>query len=72
MATPELDPDSQVKGTAFTKKAYRDVYPAVDPSIPSMSQAGKVIIITGASRGLGQLVSIYLKNMLHNMTLIHD
>lgn len=55
MATPELDPDSQVKGTAFTKKAYRDVYPAVDPSIPSISQAGKVIIITGASRGLGQL-----------------
>lgn len=57
MATPELDPDAQVKALAFTKKNYRDVYPAVDPSGASISQAGKVIVITGGSRGLGRLVS---------------
>lgn len=57
MATPEVDPDCQVKMTAFTKKNYRDVYPAVDPSRPDISQAGKVAVITGASRGLGRLVS---------------
>ncbi|KAJ5397002.1 hypothetical protein N7509_005115 [Penicillium cosmopolitanum] len=55
MDTPEFDPDCQVKGTAFTKKNYRDVYPAVDPTRPELSQDGKVVIITGASRGLGQM-----------------
>ncbi|KAJ5111566.1 hypothetical protein N7532_002101, partial [Penicillium argentinense] len=54
-STPDFDPDCQVKVTAFTKKNYRDVYPAVDPSRPELSQTGKVIIITGASRGLGRL-----------------
>ncbi|KAJ5965776.1 hypothetical protein N7481_012490 [Penicillium waksmanii] len=55
MATTEFDPDCEVKGTAFTKKNYRDVYPAVDPTRPDLSQEGKVVIITGASRGIGQL-----------------
>lgn len=64
MAEPEFDPDCQVKGTAFTKKNYRDVYPAIDPSRPNLSQGGKVIIITGASRGLGRLVSVTHK-LLH-------
>ncbi|KAL4952092.1 hypothetical protein BDW69DRAFT_26956 [Aspergillus filifer] len=49
------DPDTYVKLGAFTSKIYRDVYPAVDPTRPELSQAGKVVVITGASRGLGQL-----------------
>ncbi|KAL4790553.1 hypothetical protein BDV19DRAFT_393927 [Aspergillus venezuelensis] len=49
------DPDVYVKLGAFTSKYYRDVYPAIDPTRPELSQAGKVVVITGASRGLGQL-----------------
>jgi hypothetical protein len=41
----------------FTKKIHTDVYPSIDPSSPALSQAGKVVIITGASKGLGRHVS---------------
>ncbi|KAL2815255.1 hypothetical protein BDW59DRAFT_153925 [Aspergillus cavernicola] len=54
MAT-SIDPDLLVKRNAFTKETYRDVYPAIDPTQPELSQAGKVVVITGATRGLGQL-----------------
>lgn len=37
----------------LTKSMHRDVYPAVDPSNPTLSADGKVIIITGAGGGLG-------------------
>ncbi|KAF4625910.1 hypothetical protein G7Y89_g12252 [Cudoniella acicularis] len=40
----------------FTRVTYRDVYPAIDPTDPSNSQAGKAVVITGASKGLGRLV----------------
>ncbi|RDL34316.1 NAD(P)-binding protein [Venustampulla echinocandica] len=40
---------------AFTKVTHRDIYPEIDPASPSNSQAGKVIVITGASKGLGRL-----------------
>lgn len=53
-----IDADSDIKAFSFTTKVYRDVYPAIEPSRPENSQAGKVIVITGASRGLGRLVSI--------------
>lgn len=59
MADLEFDPTSVVKDLAFTKKNYRDVYPAVDPTRPDLAQDGKVVIITGASRGIGQLVSVF-------------
>ena len=41
---------------SFTHSVYRDVYPAVDPKSPALSQAGKVVMITGASRGIGKQV----------------
>ncbi|GFG24150.1 estradiol 17-beta-dehydrogenase 11 [Aspergillus udagawae] len=50
----EPDPDVFVKADAFTKKTYRDVYSAIDPTRPNLSQKGKVVVITGASRGLGR------------------
>ncbi|KAL2840515.1 hypothetical protein BJY01DRAFT_249977 [Aspergillus pseudoustus] len=53
MAAP--DRNMFVKLTAFTKKNYRDVYAAIDPTKPELSQVGKVVVITGATRGLGQL-----------------
>lgn len=57
MATFELDVDAELKAHSFTRRAHRDVYPAIDPHLPELSQAGKVVIITGASRGIGKLVN---------------
>ncbi|KAK0122129.1 hypothetical protein ONS95_010389 [Cadophora gregata] len=50
--------DFWVKKQQFTKTVYRDVYPAIDPTSASNSQAGKVVVITGASRGLGRLAFV--------------
>ena len=41
----------------YTKTVYRDQYPAIDPRSAALSQKGKVVIITGASQGLGRHVS---------------
>lgn len=38
---------------SYTKKYHRSKYPAIDPSKPSNSAAGKVVIITGGGSGLG-------------------
>lgn len=56
MAGQTPDPDFFVKAQQFTARTYRDVYPAIDPTNSTLSQAGKVIIITGASQGLGAKV----------------
>lgn len=53
-----LPKDFWVTTQAFTKTTYRDVYPSIDPTTnPDLSQAGKIIIITGASRGIGRVRS---------------
>ncbi|BDD63037.1 hypothetical protein MPDQ_003674 [Monascus purpureus] len=56
MAQPQTipDPDLITKMECFTKKYYRDTYPSIDPTQPELSQAGKVVIVTGASRGIGK------------------
>ncbi|KNG84429.1 hypothetical protein ANOM_007598 [Aspergillus nomiae NRRL 13137] len=48
-----LPDDYFLTAGAFTKKLYRDQYPAIDPTLPSLSQQGRVVVITGASSGLG-------------------
>ena len=53
-----LPSDHFVTQQQFVKTVYRDVYPAIDPEAPSNSQAGKVIVITGASKGLGRKVFV--------------
>ncbi|KAH6628110.1 hypothetical protein F5144DRAFT_549462 [Chaetomium tenue] len=48
-----LPKDHFVTSLQFTKNVYQDVYPSIDPTEPELSLAGKVVIITGASRGIG-------------------
>ncbi|CAG8982068.1 hypothetical protein HYALB_00008795 [Hymenoscyphus albidus] len=48
------DRDMLIKQTQFTKTYYRDVYPAIEPTSPSNSQAGKVVVVTGAGKGIGR------------------
>lgn len=48
-----LPPDHFATTGAYTPHIHRDQYPAVDPKSPTLSQSGKVIIITGASAGIG-------------------
>ncbi|KAK3939948.1 NAD(P)-binding protein [Diplogelasinospora grovesii] len=51
MANPPAD--YWVTSLQFTPKTYQNNYPAIDPTNPDNSLAGKVVIITGASRGIG-------------------
>ncbi|KAI1813260.1 NAD(P)-binding protein [Poronia punctata] len=37
----------------FTKNIHDDQYPSIDPTRKQLSLAGKIVVITGASRGLG-------------------
>lgn len=48
-----LPTDFFVTSAAYTPTVYRDQYPSIDPTNPALSQAGKVVIITGASDGIG-------------------
>lgn len=38
----------------YTKTFHHDTYPAIDPSRPESSTAGKVVVITGAGSGMGK------------------
>jgi len=55
MNNPTVDPHAFTTPNSFTKNLYRDIYPAIEPTSPALSQEGKVVIITGASRGIGKL-----------------
>lgn len=39
--------------TTLTKVHHRKPYPAIDPSSPANSQAGRTILVTGSSAGIG-------------------
>lgn len=50
--------DYFVTSTQFTKTTYRDVYPAIDPESDPLNQKGRVVLITGASHGIGRHVNL--------------
>ncbi|KAL2061429.1 hypothetical protein VTL71DRAFT_7702 [Oculimacula yallundae] len=54
MDLAQLPDDFFVTSSQFTKTVYRDEYPELDVTQDSFSQKGKVVIITGASQGLGR------------------
>jgi hypothetical protein len=56
----ELPEDYYVNQFAFTKVLYRDIYPAINPENKNISQEGKVVVITGATQGIGQRVWHYV------------
>ncbi|KAF4628853.1 hypothetical protein G7Y89_g9295 [Cudoniella acicularis] len=53
MAEP-FDPDQFTTPMMPTKTKRRDPYPAILPTNPQNSQKGKIIVITGASTGIGK------------------
>lgn len=56
--------DYFVTSHQFTRTTYRDVYSAIDPLLPSNSQEGKVIVITGASKGIGARVTFMIPKIV--------
>ncbi|EUC37904.1 hypothetical protein COCCADRAFT_32998 [Bipolaris zeicola 26-R-13] len=68
----DLPKDYYVKAMQFTKRTHQDAYPAIDPSLPEHSLAGKVVIITGASRGIGAtaMVPAFIKAGVKGMVLV--
>lgn len=53
MAFTDLPKDYMRESLKFTRTVYNDVYPALNPTKPELSLAGKVAIVTGASTGIG-------------------
>lgn len=44
---------SALRTTKFTKTVHDDVYPAISPSRPELSQAGRTILVPGGGTGVG-------------------
>jgi NAD(P)-dependent dehydrogenase (short-subunit alcohol dehydrogenase family) len=42
---------------SFTKTIHKEPYPAISPCLPSLSQAGKTVLITGGSTGIGYAIA---------------
>ena len=63
-----LPADHFVKAHQFVPNVHRDIYPAIDPAQASLSQHGKVVIITGASQGLGARVGVAYRGFFYDFT----
>lgn len=43
--------------TTFTKFVHKDIYPAIDPTRPELSQRGRNVLITGGGTNLGLAIA---------------
>jgi NAD(P)-dependent dehydrogenase (short-subunit alcohol dehydrogenase family) len=43
---------------SYTKLTHSATYPAIDPTSPGLSSSGKVVLITGASGGIGRAAAL--------------
>ena len=46
-----------MKFPSFTSIQHHDTYPAIDPTRPELSAAGKVILISGGAKGIGAAIT---------------
>ena len=53
MSTPPRN-----SGYSFTKTVHNYIYPAIDPTKSDLSQSGKVVLTTGAGRGIGRSIAL--------------
>ena len=60
MAAEQPDPDAFTRPFQLTKSMHRDVYKSVRPDNPDLKATGQVVLITGASGGVG-----YVRPMHH-------
>ncbi|KAL5085700.1 hypothetical protein Trisim1_010047 [Trichoderma cf. simile WF8] len=68
----DLPPDYFVSSLQYTKKTFQDVYSPIDPTNPTNSLAGRIVLITGASRGIGArgIVPSFAKAGVHGLVLV--
>ncbi|EDR07455.1 uncharacterized protein LACBIDRAFT_298670 [Laccaria bicolor S238N-H82] len=67
--TDSPSPDQFLKLFQFTKKNYREVYPALKAAVVD-SQVGKTVIVTGASQGIGKAIALeFAKASASNIVL---
>lgn len=62
-----MDPHAYTAPFQLTKTLRRDVYPAIDPKNPELSAAGKTVLITGATGGLGGVRSSSSRSIIPNL-----
>jgi NAD(P)-dependent dehydrogenase (short-subunit alcohol dehydrogenase family) len=43
---------------SYTKVTYSATYPAINPTLPALSSAGRVVVITGATGGIGRATAL--------------
>ncbi|KZM21604.1 oxidoreductase [Ascochyta rabiei] len=55
--TEEIDYDAITWPAQLTNGVHRSMYPLLEPSNPSLSAAGKTVLVTGASGGIGRAIA---------------
>ncbi|CAM1511925.1 Fc.00g094380.m01.CDS01 [Cosmosporella sp. VM-42] len=48
---------AELKKTDVTSTTHEDIYPAISPSRPELSQVGKTVLITGGGTGIGKAIA---------------